>query len=130
MMVQKALLFGDEEAAEAILLAPQPGDAKDLGRNVRRFCQDTWDAKSFEIVVQGNLEKFIQNNALGQYLLSTKNRVLVEASPKDRIWGIGMSKEAEGIEQPVRWRGRNLLGFALMEARARMSQKFDSVTIL
>ena len=81
---------------------------------------DRWTAKAFEIVVQGNVAKFSQNEKLGEFLLGTGLRVLVEASPRDRIWGIGLSEHDPGVDQPARWKGENLLGFALMETRARL----------
>lgn len=75
-----------------------------------------------DIVVQGSVAKFRQNPAMGQFLLSTGERVLVEASPRDRIWGIGIGMGAANpeAEQPRKWRGQNLLGFALMAARAQL----------
>ena len=73
-----------------------------------------------DIVVAGNLAKFEQNVALERYLLGTGDAVLVEASPRDRIWGIGMGASNPDAQNPERWRGGNLLGFALMEVRARL----------
>ena len=71
----------------------------------------------FDIVVKGNLLKFSQNEHLKEFLVNTGNRILVEASPTDRIWGIGMQQGEPGIEAPKKWNGLNLLGFALMEVR-------------
>lgn len=120
MMAGKARLFGDEEAFERILQATSPAVVKSLGRKVRGFDERTWDEKRFEIVVAGSLGKFGQNAALGQFLLETGRRVLVEASPVDRIWGIGLAKDDPGAERPSAWRGHNLLGFALMAARQKL----------
>lgn len=117
MMAEKARLFGDEEARASILKATTPNDAKQLGRNVRAFDESTWSAARFEIVVRGNVAKFGQNAALREFLLNTNDRVLVEASPTDRIWGIGLAADDPRAETPETWRGLNLLGFALMEAR-------------
>ncbi|GAB3737624.1 NADAR family protein [Nocardiopsis nanhaiensis] len=121
MMTGKARLFGDTGAAERIIAADDPRDAKEIGREIQGFDQEVWERERFEIVVQGNVAKFGQNEELREFLLSTGDRVLVEASPRDRVWGIGIGKEDENAERPQYWRGRNLLGFALMEARARLA---------
>ncbi|XOV65860.1 MAG: NADAR family protein [Fluviicola sp.] len=122
MMYQKALLFNDSEIAQEIIQCDSPGEAKKLGRKVSSFDQKKWEAKRFEIVVKGNQLKFSQNPRLQEYLIKTKARVLVEASPVDPIWGIGRSRNAMNVENPKNWRGLNLLGFALMEARDEISQ--------
>jgi ribA/ribD-fused uncharacterized protein len=120
MMFRKSLLFGDAETAERIVAARGPGAAKALGRAVRGFDEAKWCEHRSNIVVDGNLGKFGQNLQLRTYLLNTKDRVLVEASPVDRIWGVGLAAEDECIENPDRWRGLNLLGFALMRVRERL----------
>jgi len=120
-MAGKARLFGDEAAVEPILAARTPAEAKNLGRLVHGFDEAAWDAARFELVVRGNVAKFGQDPALRAYLLGTGNRVLVEASPRDRVWGIGLGAANERATDPAQWRGRNLLGFALMEARARLA---------
>ncbi|WP_036565584.1 NADAR family protein [Nocardioides halotolerans] len=120
MMWRKAVLFGDDDAAGRVLAARTPAAAKDLGRRVRGFDDAAWTARRWEVVVTGSTLKFGQDPALRDYLLSTRGRVLVEASPVDRVWGIGLAADSEHAEQPDRWRGLNLLGFALMEARAAL----------
>jgi ribA/ribD-fused uncharacterized protein len=120
MMYRKAKLFGDEKAAADILGAPNPGAVKALGRAVRGFDQGVWEAHRRSIVVEGNLAKFSQSDPLREFLLSTGKRVLVEASPVDRIWGVGLAADHEHIENPLEWRGLNLLGFALMDVRAQL----------
>lgn len=120
MMAEKARLFGDAEALDRILVAGNPGAAKKHGREVRGFDEQAWNAARWEIVVRGNQAKFGQHPDLREYLLNTGDRVLVEASPRDRIWGIGMGKDNPDAENPEKWCGLNLLGFALMEARARL----------
>lgn len=122
MMVEKARLFGDEEVRAQILSATSPAAAKKLGREVRDFDDARWVAARFDIVVRGNLAKFGQDPALKAFLLGTGDRVLVEASPRDRIWGIGLSANNPLAEVPEQWRGLNLLGFALMEVRQRLSE--------
>jgi ribA/ribD-fused uncharacterized protein len=120
MMAGKARLFGDEAALAKILRSRFPAEVKRFGREVQGFDAALWLAHRFEIVVQGNLAKFAQNPALGDYLQHTGDAVLVEASPADAIWGIGVSEEHPYAGQPRLWPGLNLLGFALMEVRARL----------
>ncbi|SEM15766.1 NADAR family protein [Streptacidiphilus jiangxiensis] len=121
MMAAKARLFGDEASVPAILAARTPAEAKVLGRKVTGFDEERWEAERFELVVRGNVAKFGQDAALREYLLGTANRVLVEASPRDSVWGIGLGAANEAATDPQRWRGLNLLGFALMEARDRLA---------
>lgn len=120
MMAGKARLFGDEPVARQILSAGSPRQAKQLGRQVSRFDAAKWDTEKYRIVTEGSFEKFRQHPALGAFLLSTGDQVLVEASPVDRIWGIGLAADDERAGNPLLWRGENLLGFALMEARDRL----------
>jgi len=117
MMAAKARLFGDHATAAAILAARAPGHAKQLGRGVAGFDEDTWVRARVEIVVCASKAKFTQNPALLAYLLATNVRVLAEASPTDRVWGIGLEAGDERAKEPRSWRGLNLLGFALMRAR-------------
>ena len=120
MMAAKARLFGDEETERRLLEAPSPALAKKLGRQVRRFNEDTWRQRRFELVVEGNLLKFRQNPAMGEILLATGSKVLVEASPTDRIWGIGLGQDDRRAKNPKEWKGLNVLGFALMEVRTQL----------
>ncbi|GAB3464980.1 NADAR family protein [Actinophytocola sediminis] len=117
MMWRKARLFGDQASAERILLTSDPRQAKELGRGVRGFDQHRWAACRYEIVVAASVAKFGQHPDLRDFLLGTGDRVLVEASPVDRVWGIGMAADDRRADQPTHWRGLNLLGFALTEAR-------------
>lgn len=121
MMAAKARLFNDAEMLAQILAVESPAAAKKLGRKVRNFDARAWDNIKFGAVVAGNVHKFGTNPILREYLLGTQNRVLVEASPMDRIWGIGLGKNNPTIENPHNWRGQNLLGFALMEARQQLA---------
>jgi ribA/ribD-fused uncharacterized protein len=117
MMAGKARLFGDQAILDKVLLAGTPDEAKKLGRQVKNFDTAIWDAHKFELVVAGNEHKFSQHPALKTFLMNTHDRVLVEASPMDRIWGIGMAASNEHVENPLQWRGQNLLGYALMTVR-------------
>lgn len=117
IMWRKAVLFDDESTAARILTAGGPAEVKALGRLVRGFDQNVWDAHRVNISVDGNVAKFRQHGELGAFLLGTGSRILVEASPRDRIWGIGLAEDDPGALKPESWRGRNLLGFALMQTR-------------
>lgn len=117
MMAEKAKLFGDNATYQKIIKATNPGEAKALGREVRGFDETKWVANRFQIVVSGNVLKFSQNPELSEFLLNTSDRVLVEASPVDKIWGIGLAVDNQKAENPNLWNGQNLLGFALMEVR-------------
>lgn len=122
MMAEKARLFGDDERLEIILDAESPGEAKRHGREVRGFLSDVWDRECTAIVRDGSIAKFGSTLEMTAYLVGTGNRVLVEASSRDRTWGIGMGRDNPAVERPSQWRGRNLLGFALMQARAVLAQ--------
>ncbi|MDF2191057.1 NADAR family protein [Paraflavitalea sp. CAU 1676] len=120
MMAHKALLFGDREAFEEVISCIKPAVAKEIGRKVRNFDDATWKEKRYAIVVEGSYHKFSQHEELRQFLLYTGQKIIVEASPRDRIWGIGMGQNNPDAMNPFKWRGGNLLGFALMEARDRL----------
>ena len=117
MMASKARVFGDDEVLKEILSVVSPHDAKKLGRKVRNFDEAVWKAHRLNAVIDGNMYKFSQNEALRHYLVGTGQQVLVEASPYDRIWGIGMTAQDKAACEPGRWKGLNLLGFALMSVR-------------
>ena len=117
MMAEKALLFEDKQIYEQIINSAKPGKVKELGRRVRNFNQGIWEENRFEIVVRGNFYKFSQNKELSRFLKNTNDRVLVEASPVDSIWGIGLAQNDENAKIPYFWNGLNLLGYALMETR-------------
>jgi ribA/ribD-fused uncharacterized protein len=123
MMAEKARMFGDHDSLRHIREAASPGAAKALGRAVKNFDQAKWDAGCFDIVVRGNVAKFDQNDALRRYLLETGDQVLVEASPVDRIWGIGLAADDPRVTDPTQWQGPNLLGFALMHVRSELRQR-------
>ena len=120
MMAAKARLFLDAEAERLALAAEHPAEAKKAGRLVRGFDDTVWARESFRIVVEGSVHKFAAHPELRGFLLGTGERVLVEASPLDRVWGIGLAATDQGAGDPERWKGPNLLGFALMEARERL----------
>lgn len=117
MMVAKADLFKDMSIHDQILYTKDPNKMKQLGRQVSGFDKKIWDEWKHTIVLSGNYEKFMQNVELRDFLIATGDAILVEASPYDRIWGIGMSEDDPNARNPMKWKGQNLLGFALMEAR-------------
>lgn len=121
MMAEKARLFGDEAALAKVLRSRFPSEVKKFGREIAAFQEDVWCAHRFDIVVRGNLAKFSQNPALLEWLLATGDSVIVEASPADAIWGIGLAEAHPYAGAPKLWPGLNLLGFALMEVRDRLS---------
>jgi len=116
-MAEKARLFGDAESERAILSATSPAAAKRLGRQVRGFKEDLWLRQRFGIAVRGNRAKFGQNGGPKRFLRSTGSKILAEASPHDRIWGIGLGPGDPGAKHPRKWKGLNLLGFVLMQVR-------------
>lgn len=118
MMAGKARLFGDEAVRTQVLAAATPKAAKDLGRKVAGYDDARWTAARYDLVVEGNRHKFAQLPDLAAWLLNTGDRVLVEASPVDAIWGIGLDERHPDAPHPDRWPGLNLLGFALMDVRA------------
>ncbi len=117
MMAKKASLFGDNVTLERIVTAVKPAEAKVLGREVMNFNADLWNASSYDIVVEGNRHKFSQHQRLREFLIGTGDKVIVEASPTDKIWGIGLAQDSKEAANPLQWKGTNLLGFALMEVR-------------
>ena len=117
MMEQKAKLFEDGEIRKQILECQDPAEIKKLGRKVQNFDQALWDTAKYTIVLNGNWCKFSQNRALRDFLLSTGDSILVEASPYDGVWGIRLPANSPDAQNPLKWRGENLLGFALMEVR-------------
>jgi len=123
MMAKKALLFNDKEIFEKIIQTKSPAEAKKLGREVKNYVDTVWLANRFEIVKEGNLHKFGQNKDLKEFLLNTNERILVEASPVDPIWGIGMAADHKEVNNPKKWQGLNLLGFALMEVRDELKNQ-------
>ena len=117
MMAKKSLLFHDGKIYNKILKANHPKQFKTLGRQISNFNENIWNENKYRIVLEGNIAKFSQNENLKEFILSSKNKILVEASPYDKVWGIGLSADSENIKNPLTWKGENLLGFALMEAR-------------
>ena len=123
MMAEKARRFGDQELLGRILRTDDPNTQKKLGQAVRGFVEATWLAQRFDIVVRGNLAKFGQSDKLRRTLADTGDRELVEASPRDRIWGIGLRADDPRVHDPAQWQGENLLGKALVEVRRQLGAR-------
>lgn len=121
MMAGKARLFGDAAIAARVLASDDPAEVKALGRKIAGFDETLWAQRRYPLVVAGNRAKFAQNPALAAFLLGTGAQVLVEASPVDAVWGIGLAADHADATRPERWRGLNLLGFALMDVRAQLA---------
>ena len=122
MMAEKARIFGDEEIAKQIMDETMQDKIKGLGRKVKNFDENIWNEVKYHIVLTGNYYKFSQNKQLRQVLLSTGESILVEASPLDMIWGIGIDANNENAYHPEKWNGSNLLGFALTEVREEIKR--------
>lgn len=117
MMFGKAILFADHHYAQEILKAKTPSAAKKFGRLVRGFDPKVWDENKVKIVYDNNYAKFTQNPHLLNILLATGDKTLVEASPVDRIWGVGLASTNPLILNRANWRGQNLLGQILTQLR-------------
>lgn len=120
MMYQKAALFGDLDIAYKIMLTDNPAEQKELGRKVKNFDATKWNMEARDIVLCGNLAKFSQNEKLKQALLSTAGTTLVEASPYDKIWGIGLLESDPRSQSRETWLGKNWLGQTLTDVREKL----------
>lgn len=117
MMWSKAMLFGDTEVADKIMESISPREIKALGRQVKNFDQAVWDQHKERIVYDANYAKFTQNRKLKKALIDTEGKLIVEASPYDRIWGVGLYESDDRILDTCKWPGKNLLGNAIMQVR-------------
>lgn len=120
MMYHKALTFDDHDTAHKIIIASHPADQKALGRKVKNFNPDTWNKVARKIVYQGCFYKFTQNPDAVNYLVSTDGTLLVEASPTDVIWGIGIGGYDDLRYDPNNWKGSNWLGEVLTRLRENL----------
>ena len=120
MMAEMARCIKDDAACNEILSAKSSKAVKSLGRSVEGFDANKWDSVKFDVVVRGNFAKFSQNEVLKEFILSTGDALLAEASPKDKIWGIGLDAETASKTPKEKWPGKNLLGQALMRVREKL----------
>jgi len=124
MMYRKAITFNDKVTAGLIMKERKPSKIKKLGRDVKSFKDKKWDEVAEHIVYQGNLLKFSQNPKLLKELLITGDAILVEASARDRKWGVGLALNNPKIFDKSKWRGKNLLGSILMHVRSELAKKW------
>ncbi len=117
MMYMKALTFNDKETADLIMMEKEPKEQKKLGRLVKNFDADKWDTIADEIVYEANLAKFTQHQELNEKLLTTGNKIIVECSPYDKIWGNGLDITTTLNTPEEEWKGTNRLGKAIMKVR-------------
>lgn len=120
MMAQKARVFCDKKSETKIMNARTPAEQKQLGRDVRGFEAKAWNAVARDIVARGNLAKFLEHDDLRSQLIATRGKTLVEASPNDVIWGVGLSENDPRVHDRNQWRGKNWLGQVLTELRDTM----------
>jgi ribA/ribD-fused uncharacterized protein len=125
MMAGKARMFGDGAALARILASEDPSAAKAAGRRVQSFDEARWATARFDLVVAGNIAKFSQHARLRKFLIATGEQVLIEASPRDAVWGIGLGETDPHVIDPNAWPGENLLGFALMQVRDFLRGRAD-----
>lgn len=122
MMAKKALVFNDLENHKLIMGTNDPKKQKEYGRKVKNFNKAVWDGICRQIVYEANLAKFTQNTHLKQLLLSTGDKELVEASPFDTIWGIGLAANDKLCLDRTKWRGTNWLGIEIMKVRNKIKE--------
>lgn len=125
MMAHKALVFGDNEIYKKIMNVNSPRQVKALGRQIKGFTDEEWNKHKIKIVAQGNYLKFSQNENLKQQMIKDKDLILVEASPVDKIWGIGLHFEDDDVLDETKWRGQNLLGVCLTIARDQIIKEMN-----
>lgn len=120
-MAKKALMFGDIQCYNKIMASASPKLQKQYGRQVSNFDSKKWDHESYRIMVDANKLKYKQNPSLAKFLLETGDRLIAEASPYDKVWGILLNPEDPDVMDPNKWMGENRLGKALAEVRKWLS---------
>lgn len=124
MMAMKAFQFGDSDAYDKIMATEKPWEQKALGRSIRNFDVARWSAVSREYVYRANKAKF-ENGPLKKFLLETGNKEIVEASPTDKIWGIGLAVDDDKCLDKTKWRGLNWLGECIMRVRTEILEEIE-----
>jgi hypothetical protein len=120
MMYSKAKLFDDKDSMKLIMESDDPYYHKKIGRQVKNYNDDIWKNVSRYVVFVGNLAKFSQNKDLKDKLLSTGKKILVEASPYDKLWGVGLDSWNDNILDEKLWQGQNWLGKELRIVREQL----------
>lgn len=126
MMYSKAMVFGDTYHAQKIMQTKSQSEQKSYGRKVRNYNDDVWSEVRLEVMYDALIAKFKQNDDIREQLLSTGDLHLVEASPYDKIWGIGMDENDPNATNPEKWNGDNLLGEVLMIVREKLRKEYES----
>ena len=127
MMWKKATEMGDVETAKKIMEAKHPREQKKLGRQVKNFDMEKWHKIKWDVVYNGTKLKFTQNPKLMEQLINTRGTLLVEASPFDKVWGIGLGEEdAKKIDEKD-WPGENLLGKIITEFRENICKTLHNM---
>lgn len=121
-MYYKAKFFHDDEIADLIAETPNPKDNKNLGRRIQNYNEDAWRCVRLGFMVYANFLKFSQNQEFKIGLLNTGEKILVEASKVDKIWGVGLSQNDDLILDEKNWLGLNCLGSALMLVRKKLKE--------
>jgi ribA/ribD-fused uncharacterized protein len=124
MMAAKAKTFGDDDTYARIMAESDPREQKKLGREVKNFVKEEWDAVARDYVTLANYDKFTQNPEFLDFLMENQGKFFVEASPFDTIWGIGLASNADGIHNPANWKGTNWLGQCINRARDIIVQEW------
>lgn len=117
MMAKKCHVHNDLAGFMGIFKTKDPLEVKKIGRSIKNYDDRKWSQVRYMCVVEGNINKFKNNPALKEFLLSTGDKILVEASPFDKVWGIGLGPDDPDARDETKWKGQNLLGKALMEVR-------------
>ncbi len=125
MMARKALLFGDIKSLDKIMASHSPREQKAIGRTIREFKPEVWNAHARDYVYTANLAKFSQNQDLKRVLLETRG-LIVEASPLDTIWGIGLDEDDPRALDKAQWKGTNWLGEVLTKVRTALGNQKQS----
>lgn len=120
MMYQKAICFCDTDIAEKIMQTNDVASIKSLGRSVSNYDDNVWSKVREKVVFDGLMAKFSQNIDLKKQLLETNDAILAECAVKDLIWGIGLSMKDPNRFDITKWRGKNLLGYNLMQVREKL----------
>ena len=123
MMYKKAEWFDDERVMHLVMKTDDPGTQKKLGREIKNFDPVEWERVCVDVMVDGLREKFLQNPTMLKELMETGTRVIAEASPVDKVWGIGLAEDDPNAEDQSKWDGKNYLGVTLMEVRRLLNEK-------
>lgn len=120
MMYWKAVTFNDNETAKKIHEETDPKECKALGRLIKNFDSEKWDEVKYRIVKRASYLKFSQSPDLKEWMIMCSGFEFVEASPYDKIWGVGLGQDDPLIYDKNNWQGKNLLGMCLNDACAKI----------